>query len=528
MERKPTGLVGSEITPSRCRDHGRGSLTHVARSRPSRTSAGRISPIWPWRTASARPSISVGPPLTITTARPCAFARGTQLAAGYTLSVEPTASSRSHSLADLHRPVDHLGHQRLAERDRVALEDRRRTPGTAGPPRRRGPGPASRPSAGGRRQSQQRVHHIVPWTSTTSSGSVPGLLVQPVDVLGDDGVQLALALELDDRPVAGVRLGVPRRRLEAAVPRRPAHVGVGEVVLRASPSSRRAGFFVHTPFGPRKSGMPESVEMPAPVSTVIRSASATHSAALGSRRSASTSIPRVSRGVSHSAGSRHPGQVPTSLRPDLPAREVLRPLRPFHPTPSRRSNRCHGRPRRPVGRSGRRPPRPRPPLRLRRAVLARRARPDGHVAAAPPRRRLRPPARRLRARRAGHRPRPRASARKGSASPFAKAVQRCVMFGLVQRHSDGWLVRRRIPPSRSATSVRLPDDAAGAPTPSWTHDDDPPRRPRRGRTPWPRRCSPRRRPGLLEPQLVAVGVPAPAAAEACCELVLRATASASP
>src|SRR5215203_1334360 len=33
-----------------------------------------------------------------------------------------------------------------------------------------------------------------------------------------------------------------------------------------------AGFFVHSPFGPRKSGMPESVEMPAPVSTTIRSA----------------------------------------------------------------------------------------------------------------------------------------------------------------------------------------------------------------------------------------------------------------
>src|SRR5829696_1622507 len=34
------------------------------------------------------------------------------------------------------------------------------------------------------------------------------------------------------------------------------------------------GFFVHTPFGPRKSGMPESVEMPAPVSTVTREAAA--------------------------------------------------------------------------------------------------------------------------------------------------------------------------------------------------------------------------------------------------------------
>src|ERR1043165_9333377 len=33
-----------------------------------------------------------------------------------------------------------------------------------------------------------------------------------------------------------------------------------------------AGFLVHTPCGPRKSGMPESVEMPAPVSTTTRRA----------------------------------------------------------------------------------------------------------------------------------------------------------------------------------------------------------------------------------------------------------------
>ena len=40
-----------------------------------------------------------------------------------------------------------------------------------------------------------------------------------------------------------------------------------------------AGLRVHTPFGPRKSGMPESVEMPAPVSTTMRSLLATASAA---------------------------------------------------------------------------------------------------------------------------------------------------------------------------------------------------------------------------------------------------------
>src|SRR3954464_6249066 len=30
------------------------------------------------------------------------------------------------------------------------------------------------------------------------------------------------------------------------------------------------GFVVHTPFGPRKSGMPDSVEIPAPVSATMR------------------------------------------------------------------------------------------------------------------------------------------------------------------------------------------------------------------------------------------------------------------
>src|SRR6267143_2214344 len=35
-----------------------------------------------------------------------------------------------------------------------------------------------------------------------------------------------------------------------------------------------SGFLVHTPCGPRKSGMPESVEMPAPVRTTMRWAAA--------------------------------------------------------------------------------------------------------------------------------------------------------------------------------------------------------------------------------------------------------------
>jgi hypothetical protein len=39
-----------------------------------------------------------------------------------------------------------------------------------------------------------------------------------------------------------------------------------------------SGLVVHTPLGPRKSGMPESVLMPAPVSTAIFSEAATYAA----------------------------------------------------------------------------------------------------------------------------------------------------------------------------------------------------------------------------------------------------------
>src|SRR5215469_14170812 len=49
-----------------------------------------------------------------------------------------------------------------------------------------------------------------------------------------------------------------------------------------SESFSALGFFVHKPCGPRKSAIPDSVEMPAPVSTTIRRDSSTHSQALSS------------------------------------------------------------------------------------------------------------------------------------------------------------------------------------------------------------------------------------------------------
>src|SRR5437763_2764252 len=44
-----------------------------------------------------------------------------------------------------------------------------------------------------------------------------------------------------------------------------------------SESFSASGSRVHTPFGPRKSGMPDSVDMPAPVRTTTRLADSTHS-----------------------------------------------------------------------------------------------------------------------------------------------------------------------------------------------------------------------------------------------------------
>ena len=97
-------------------------------------------------------------------------------------------------------------------------------------------------------------------------------LVQPVDVLGDERVQRGAPLELGERAVAGVGLAAEQLALGAVAPHLPAVLGVGHVVLDRRRLLGR-GSLVHMPFGPRKSGMPDSVEMPAPVSTTIWPAS---------------------------------------------------------------------------------------------------------------------------------------------------------------------------------------------------------------------------------------------------------------
>jgi hypothetical protein len=103
---------------------------------------------------------------------------------------------------------------------------------------------------------------------------------------------------------------------------------------------------------------------------------------------------------------------------------------------------------------------------------------------------------------------------KGTASPFNKAVQRCAMFGLVQRLSESWLVRRRVPLVSQRHLGRLPDELQSAHV-QWTTTTihlDALSRAHALATAMLAAGDDR---GLLEPQLIAVGVPAPAAAEAC-------------
>ena len=106
------------------------------------------------------------------------------------------------------------------------------------------------------------------------------------------------------------------------------------------------------------------------------------------------------------------------------------------------------------------------------------------------------------------------SVSKGLASPFNKAVTRCVMFGLVQRRTEAWLVRRRVPIVSQRHLGRLPDDVQSQHT-QWTattiHIDAL----ARAHALAAAMVAAGDDRGLLEPQLVAVGVPAPAAAEAC-------------
>jgi hypothetical protein len=109
---------------------------------------------------------------------------------------------------------------------------------------------------------------------------------------------------------------------------------------------------------------------------------------------------------------------------------------------------------------------------------------------------------------------------KGLASPFSKALQRCVMFGVVQRTTDEWIVRRRVPLISQRHLLRLPPELQSAHR-QWTTTTISLDSLARAHALAAAMLAAGDDRGLLEPQLVAVGVPAPAAAEAC-ELLRRA------
>ncbi len=131
--------------------------------------------------------------------------------------------------------------------------------GTAGASRSR--------AARGRRRAARAAPHarqstprIDPCTSTTSA--LPGPCVQRVDVLRDDGADVARALERGERQVAGVRLGgeepvgsaAPYQRQTRSGSRRNASI---DATSNGSTSAQ-------IPLAERKSGIPLSVLIPAP------------------------------------------------------------------------------------------------------------------------------------------------------------------------------------------------------------------------------------------------------------------------
>jgi hypothetical protein len=93
------------------------------------------------------------------------------------------------------------------------------------------------------------------------------------------------------------------------------------------------------------------------------------------------------------------------------------------------------------------------------------------------------------------------------------------MFGLVQRRTESWLVRRRVPQVSQRHLGRLPDELRTRHA-EWTattiHIDAL----NRAHALAEAMLAAGDDRDVLEPQLVAVGVPAPAAAEAC-ELLRR-------
>ena len=190
--------------------------------------SGSTSPIEPRSTASARSSNGVGSALTITIARTGRLGGRDGAGNRIHLQARPDGEDQVGFARGAHRAADHVRDEGLTEGDRRALEDAAALP--AGGILFAGPHAIER-GLHGPPPAAAHAHHVVdgPVHFDHVVDGAPRPLMQAVDVLRDEGVQLAAPLERDERPVAGVRRGVPGRMIEPALPGQPAHLGIRHV-----------------------------------------------------------------------------------------------------------------------------------------------------------------------------------------------------------------------------------------------------------------------------------------------------------
>ena len=208
-------------------------------------SAGSTSPIDPWITTSARSSIAVGVPLTMTTSAPDAAASGTTSAIGVDAQRRADREQQVAGTGGRVGPAEVGGDEALPEADRGRLEDP--AAAAAGRVVLAGPHPIERPPPSGpvaARQAHGLSHRAVHLHHEVGVGARRE--VEPVDVLRDEARQPTGALEVDERP-GGRRSGAApqvgesiRFRHARAAPRgRPGSGRCGPPSRPPGPSSRR-------------------------------------------------------------------------------------------------------------------------------------------------------------------------------------------------------------------------------------------------------------------------------------------------
>ena len=174
----------------------------------------------------------------ITTTAPRWTATGTRPAAGKTPSVEPTARRRSQDGGGRFGQEQVFRHKALTEADGGGLQDPAADAAAVDLDEARRVGlAASHPLMD--RLTRLAVAadeaHDVAGRAVYLDRSCrvgPGFLMQPVDVLRHQCVEATAALELDERAVPRVGLGVPQRRRESVLPGAPAMFGIGQVGLQ--------------------------------------------------------------------------------------------------------------------------------------------------------------------------------------------------------------------------------------------------------------------------------------------------------